>query len=141
MLSNSPDIFVTSILLLIFHCFSFRFPRILEKYWTPSGWLRNLEVIRSEPMWYLWPPMYGSMDSQAEWMPFIATINGHKQLNALLLTQLAICFIFCPHLYLYNSHLPEWTWQASDVLAVELLQKDARLAVAGELGRPCPGGT
>ncbi|KAH6762985.1 phosphoenolpyruvate carboxylase 4 [Perilla frutescens var. hirtella] len=30
---------------------------------------------------------------------------------------------------------------ASDVLAVELLQKDARLAVAGELGRPCPGGT
>jgi len=32
-------------------------------------------------------------------------------------------------------------WQASDVLAVELLQKDARLAVSGELGRPCPGGT
>ncbi|GMY26766.1 phosphoenolpyruvate carboxylase 4-like isoform X2 [Fagus crenata] len=30
---------------------------------------------------------------------------------------------------------------ASDVLAVELLQKDARLAVCGELGRPCPGGT
>ncbi|CAH9147516.1 unnamed protein product [Cuscuta epithymum] len=30
---------------------------------------------------------------------------------------------------------------ASDVLAVELLQKDARLAVAGELGKPCPGGT
>ncbi|XP_027768377.1 phosphoenolpyruvate carboxylase 4-like [Solanum pennellii] len=30
---------------------------------------------------------------------------------------------------------------ASDVLAVELLQKDAGLAVAGELGRPCPGGT
>ncbi|KAL3636128.1 Phosphoenolpyruvate carboxylase 4 [Castilleja foliolosa] len=30
---------------------------------------------------------------------------------------------------------------ASDVLAVELLQKDARLAVGGELGRPCPGGT
>ncbi|XP_030449295.1 phosphoenolpyruvate carboxylase 4 [Syzygium oleosum] len=30
---------------------------------------------------------------------------------------------------------------ASDVLAVELLQKDARLAVSGELGRPCPGGT
>uniref|UniRef100_A0A5B6ZF21 phosphoenolpyruvate carboxylase n=1 Tax=Davidia involucrata TaxID=16924 RepID=A0A5B6ZF21_DAVIN len=30
---------------------------------------------------------------------------------------------------------------ASDVLAVELLQKDARLAIAGELGRPCPGGT
>ncbi|GLT34519.1 hypothetical protein SLA2020_090280 [Shorea laevis] len=29
---------------------------------------------------------------------------------------------------------------ASDVLAVELLQKDARLAVSGELGRPCPGG-
>ncbi|GKV39341.1 hypothetical protein SLEP1_g47123 [Rubroshorea leprosula] len=28
---------------------------------------------------------------------------------------------------------------ASDVLAVELLQKDARLAVSGELGRPCPG--
>ncbi|KAG6396672.1 hypothetical protein SASPL_142827 [Salvia splendens] len=31
--------------------------------------------------------------------------------------------------------------EASDVLAVELLQKDARLDVAGELGRPCPGGT
>ncbi|CAI8604174.1 unnamed protein product [Vicia faba] len=30
---------------------------------------------------------------------------------------------------------------ASDVLAVELLQKDARLAATGELGRPCPGGT
>lgn len=30
---------------------------------------------------------------------------------------------------------------ASDVLAVELLQKDSRLAVSGELGRPCPGGT
>ncbi|MCL7049245.1 hypothetical protein MKW94_025382 [Papaver nudicaule] len=30
---------------------------------------------------------------------------------------------------------------ASDVLAVELLQKDARLAVSGEIGRPCPGGT
>ncbi|KAL2455270.1 Phosphoenolpyruvate carboxylase 4 [Abeliophyllum distichum] len=30
---------------------------------------------------------------------------------------------------------------ASDVLAVELLQKDARLSVAGELGRACPGGT
>ncbi|XAR65368.1 Phosphoenolpyruvate carboxylase [Bertholletia excelsa] len=30
---------------------------------------------------------------------------------------------------------------ASDVLAVELLQKDARLAVSGKLGRPCPGGT
>lgn len=29
---------------------------------------------------------------------------------------------------------------ASDVLAVELLQKDARLAVSGELGKPCPGG-
>lgn len=29
---------------------------------------------------------------------------------------------------------------ASDVLAVELLQKDARLAVAGEHGRPCVGG-
>ncbi|KAK4260904.1 hypothetical protein QN277_003965 [Acacia crassicarpa] len=30
---------------------------------------------------------------------------------------------------------------ASDVLAVELLQKDARLTVSGELGRACPGGT
>ncbi|KAG0483205.1 hypothetical protein HPP92_011289 [Vanilla planifolia] len=30
---------------------------------------------------------------------------------------------------------------ASDVLAVELLQKDARLSVSGELGIPCPGGT
>ncbi|KAJ9563650.1 hypothetical protein OSB04_008810 [Centaurea solstitialis] len=29
---------------------------------------------------------------------------------------------------------------ASDVLAVELLQKDARLAVAGKCGRPCVGG-
>ncbi|KAK7279580.1 hypothetical protein RJT34_24633 [Clitoria ternatea] len=30
---------------------------------------------------------------------------------------------------------------ASDVLAVELLQKDARLAAIGEMGKPCPGGT
>uniref|UniRef100_A0A0D9UVX5 phosphoenolpyruvate carboxylase n=1 Tax=Leersia perrieri TaxID=77586 RepID=A0A0D9UVX5_9ORYZ len=30
---------------------------------------------------------------------------------------------------------------ASDVLAVELLQKDARLTVSGDLGRPCPAGT
>ncbi|XP_047332264.1 phosphoenolpyruvate carboxylase 4-like [Impatiens glandulifera] len=30
---------------------------------------------------------------------------------------------------------------ASDVLAVELLQKDARLTVSGELSKPCPGGT
>ncbi|CAN6478408.1 unnamed protein product [Victoria cruziana] len=30
---------------------------------------------------------------------------------------------------------------ASDVLAIELLQKDARLAVSGELGRTCAGGT
>ncbi|KAK4484287.1 hypothetical protein RD792_011515, partial [Penstemon davidsonii] len=30
---------------------------------------------------------------------------------------------------------------ASDVLAVELLQKDARLSVGGELGITCPGGT
>ncbi|PNX79274.1 phosphoenolpyruvate carboxylase 4-like protein, partial [Trifolium pratense] len=30
---------------------------------------------------------------------------------------------------------------ASDVLAVELFQKDARLAAIGELGRACPGGT
>lgn len=30
---------------------------------------------------------------------------------------------------------------ASDVLAVELLQKDARLSVSGDLGKPCPGGT
>ncbi|KAK7343885.1 hypothetical protein VNO77_12985 [Canavalia gladiata] len=30
---------------------------------------------------------------------------------------------------------------ASDVLAVELLQKDARLAATGELGKACPGGT
>ncbi|KAF5957987.1 hypothetical protein HYC85_005212 [Camellia sinensis] len=30
---------------------------------------------------------------------------------------------------------------ASDVLTVELLQKHARLAVSGERGRPCPGGT
>ncbi|KAJ3694346.1 hypothetical protein LUZ60_009826 [Juncus effusus] len=29
---------------------------------------------------------------------------------------------------------------ASDVLLVELLQKDTRLALTGELGRPCPGG-
>ena len=32
-------------------------------------------------------------------------------------------------------------FQASDVLAVELLQKDARLAAIGELGKACPGGT
>ncbi|PRQ31444.1 putative phosphoenolpyruvate carboxylase [Rosa chinensis] len=31
--------------------------------------------------------------------------------------------------------------EASDILAVELLQKDARLAVSGEIGKPCPGGT
>ncbi|KAG6548357.1 hypothetical protein Mapa_010136 [Marchantia paleacea] len=31
--------------------------------------------------------------------------------------------------------------EASDVLAVELLQKEARLVVAGEIGRPCPGTT
>eukprot|EP00249_Psilotum_nudum_P025001 c29345_g1_i1 orf=511-3756(-) len=31
--------------------------------------------------------------------------------------------------------------EASDVLAVELLQKEARLVVSGELGRPCPGTT
>ncbi|CAN6933166.1 unnamed protein product [Brassica oleracea] len=30
---------------------------------------------------------------------------------------------------------------ASDVLAVELLQKDTRLAVTSEHGKPCPGGT
>ncbi|KAL5137666.1 Phosphoenolpyruvate carboxylase 4 [Glycine soja] len=30
---------------------------------------------------------------------------------------------------------------ASDVLTVELLQKDARLAAIGELGKACPGGT
>ncbi|CAL9239931.1 unnamed protein product [Arabidopsis halleri] len=30
---------------------------------------------------------------------------------------------------------------ASDVLAVELLQKDARLAITSEHGKPCPGGT
>ncbi|CAL5189220.1 unnamed protein product [Lathyrus oleraceus] len=30
---------------------------------------------------------------------------------------------------------------ASDVLTVELLQKDARLTVSGELGKACPGGT
>ncbi|CAD5316679.1 unnamed protein product [Arabidopsis thaliana] len=30
---------------------------------------------------------------------------------------------------------------ASDVLAVELLQKDARLALTSEHGKPCPGGT
>ena len=32
-------------------------------------------------------------------------------------------------------------FQASDVLAVELLQKDTRLAVTSEHGKPCPGGT
>ena len=30
--------------------------------------------------------------------------------------------------------------QASDVLVVELLQKDARLAAIGELGKACPSG-
>ncbi|PWZ13510.1 Phosphoenolpyruvate carboxylase 4 [Zea mays] len=38
------------------------------------------------------------------------------------------------------SNLPLFL-HASDVLVVELLQKDARLAVSGDLGRPCPGGT
>lgn len=42
-------------------------------------------------------------------------------------------------LYSNVAHIIDW--QASDVLAVELLQKDARLSVSGELGRPCPGGT
>ena len=32
-------------------------------------------------------------------------------------------------------------FQARDVLAVELLQKDARLAASRELGKACPGGT
>ena len=32
-------------------------------------------------------------------------------------------------------------FQASDFLAVELLQKDARLAAIRELGKACPGGT
>eukprot|EP00245_Coleochaete_scutata_P002535 TRINITY_DN13429_c0_g1_i2.p1 TRINITY_DN13429_c0_g1~~TRINITY_DN13429_c0_g1_i2.p1 ORF type:complete len:1088 (+),score=218.89 TRINITY_DN13429_c0_g1_i2:195-3458(+) len=31
--------------------------------------------------------------------------------------------------------------EASDVLAVELLQREARLMVAGEMGKPCPGTT
>ncbi|KAJ7296741.1 hypothetical protein O6H91_15G022500 [Diphasiastrum complanatum] len=31
--------------------------------------------------------------------------------------------------------------EASDVLAVELFQKEARLVVSGDLGRPCPGKT
>jgi phosphoenolpyruvate carboxylase len=41
---------------------------------------------------------------------------------------------------LFNNTVP-LLFQASDVLAVELLQKDARLSVSGDLGRQCPGGT
>ncbi|KAG4983914.1 hypothetical protein JHK87_028663 [Glycine soja] len=49
--------------------------------------------------------------------------------------------------YAYNLHNINCRFQfrlaclASDVLAVELLQKDARLAAIGELGKACPGGT
>ena len=41
---------------------------------------------------------------------------------------------------IFSTFLTSFYVQASDVLAVELLQKDARLAVAGEQGRPCVGG-
>ncbi|CBI27087.3 unnamed protein product, partial [Vitis vinifera] len=41
----------------------------------------------------------------------------------------------------FGAYVISMASNASDVLAVELLQKDARLAVCGELGRPCSGGT
>ncbi|XP_042413367.1 phosphoenolpyruvate carboxylase 4-like isoform X1 [Zingiber officinale] len=41
----------------------------------------------------------------------------------------------------FGAYVISMASNASDVLAVELLQKDARLSVSGELGRPCPGGT
>lgn len=41
----------------------------------------------------------------------------------------------------FGAYVISMASNASDVLAVELLQKDARLAVSGELGRPCSGGT
>lgn len=41
----------------------------------------------------------------------------------------------------FGAYVISMASNASDVLAVELLQKDARLAVGGELGRPCPVGT
>ncbi|KAK7309983.1 hypothetical protein RJT34_07159 [Clitoria ternatea] len=41
----------------------------------------------------------------------------------------------------FGAYVISMASNASDVLAVELLQKDARLAVSGEIGRACPGGT
>ncbi|KAL9275022.1 Phosphoenolpyruvate carboxylase 4-like protein [Drosera capensis] len=41
----------------------------------------------------------------------------------------------------FGAYVISMASHASDVLAVELLQKDSRLALGGELGRPCPGGT
>ncbi|RZC29153.1 Phosphoenolpyruvate carboxylase 4 [Glycine soja] len=41
----------------------------------------------------------------------------------------------------FGAYVISMASNASDVLAVELLQKDARLAASGELGRACPGGT
>ncbi|CAJ1932224.1 unnamed protein product [Sphenostylis stenocarpa] len=41
----------------------------------------------------------------------------------------------------FGAYVISMASNASDVLAVELLQKDSRLAVSGELGRACPGGT
>ncbi|WOK93352.1 hypothetical protein Cni_G02049 [Canna indica] len=41
----------------------------------------------------------------------------------------------------FGAYVISMASNASDVLAVELLQKDARLAVSGKLGRACPGGT
>ncbi|KAG6511588.1 phosphoenolpyruvate carboxylase 4-like [Zingiber officinale] len=41
----------------------------------------------------------------------------------------------------FGAYVISMASNASDVLAVELLQKDARLSVSGELGRLCPGGT
>ncbi|XP_031484200.1 phosphoenolpyruvate carboxylase 4-like [Nymphaea colorata] len=41
----------------------------------------------------------------------------------------------------FGAYVISMASNASDVLAGELLQKDARLTVSGELGRTCAGGT
>lgn len=45
------------------------------------------------------------------------------------------------YFHLQYIHFIVLAIQASDVLAVELLQKDARHAISGELGKPCTGKT